>query len=266
MRIPEGHVELLRALQSHLQSCGARGWLVGGYVRDLFLGRVSGDIDIAVDGDALALSRSFADTTGGSWVPLDEKRNAARIVWPTAAAGAGWPRIVDLARLRAPTLEGDLRGRDFTINALAVPLDQAGNFDGTQLIDPLGGLHDLRQGILRLCSPRAILDDWLRMLRAVRLGALLDFRLADDLDAELRARHALIKDVAAERVRDELLKLLALPHAARWVRYLDEVGLLTSIIPELEPARTCDQPVVHFLPVLAHLLEAVVAAEWLIWG
>src|SRR3712207_2118763 len=100
MRIPEGHVELLHALQSHLQPRGARGWLVGGYVRDLFLGRVSGDIDIAVDGDALALSRSFADTTGGSWVLLDEKRNAARIVWPTAAADAGWPGIVDLARLR----------------------------------------------------------------------------------------------------------------------------------------------------------------------
>ena len=224
MPIPEGHVELLRALQSHLQSRRARGWLVGGYVRDLFLGRVSGDIDIAVDGDALALSRSFADTTGGSWVLLDEKRNAARIVWPTAATSAGWPRIVDLARLRAPALAGDLREREFTIKALAVPLDQAGNFDGAHLIDPLGGLHDLRQGILRLCSPRAILDDWLRMLRAVRIGALLDFRLADDLDAELRARHALLKALAAERVRDLVLQLVGLPPAGEWLRYLRPGG------------------------------------------
>ena len=262
--IPPAYVELLRALHEHLVAGGARGWLVGGYLRDLLLGHASGDLDIAVAGDAMTASRLFADRTGGAWVPLDELRNTARIVWPASAAPIGWPQAVDLAGLRATELEGDLRGRDFTINALALPLDLVGRWTPSDLVDPLGGLADLQSRLLRPCSSTALIDDPLRMLRAARFGAQLDFALTADLDAEVRTRRGLIVRVAAERVRDELLKLLALPHAGRWVRYLDEVRLLTTIIPELEPARDCDQPVVHFLPVLDHLLEAVVAAEWLV--
>ena len=263
IRLPAGHVSLLQALRRHLEHHGGEAWLVGGYIRDLLLEQPSGDMDLAVDGDALSLARSFADMTGGSWVILDEKRNAARIVWPPSIAGE-WPHTVDLARLRAPTIEDDLRGRDFTINAMAAPLDGASEFNSAQLIDPLGGIDDLRKGMLRSCGPQALPDDWLRMLRAVRFAAQLNFRISDELDAELRAGHALIAGVSVERVRDELMKVLALPNAGHWAAYLDQVGLLTTIIPELEPSRTCDQPSVHFLPVLAHLLEAVRAADWLL--
>ena len=262
--IPAEHLPRLHALEAHLRAHGAQSWLVGGYVRDLLLGRPSGDIDIAVDGLAPELARSFADATGGAWVLLDEETGAARVVWPEASSTAGQPRMIDIVRLRAPTVDGDLRGRDFTTNALALPLALLETWREQDLIDPLGGLADLRRGELRACGPTAILDDPLRMLRAVRLAGQLNFRLAEALDAELRRRHALIGSVSAERVRDELLRILALPGAGRWVNQLDELGLLTAIIPELEPARACEQPRLHYLPVLGHLLEAVVAADWLI--
>lgn len=260
--IPSEHLDRLRRLGAQIERSGGHAWIVGGYLRDLLLGRVTGDVDLAVAGNAPELARRFADDTGGSWILLDEATGTARIVWPDATPAQ--IKVMDFARLRAPTLEEDLRGRDFTINALALPLGQAGDWDGSDLLDPLGGRDDLEMHVLRACSSHALRDDPLRMLRAARLAAQLDLQLADQLDEALRAHRALIANVSAERVRDEMLKLLALPHAARWVIYLDDVRLLTTIIPELEPARDCDQPLFHFLPVLGHLLEAVVAAEWLI--
>lgn len=255
--------DLLASLTALLRAFGASGWIVGGTVRDLLLGGFNADFDVAVDGDALELARSFADATGGAWVLLDEQFGSARIVWP-AANPRGWPRVLDLVQLRATTIEDDLRLRDFTINALALALEDAGQAMPPRLIDPLGGAADLRQGLLRATSPQAIVDDPLRMLRAVRLAAALGLRLDDQLIEQIATRHSLIVEVSAERIRDELLKLLALPNAGGWVRFLDDVGLLTTLIPELEPGRACEQPSAHALPVLGHLLEAVVAADWLL--
>ncbi len=262
--IPSETLDLLRALQRHLEPYGIPSWLVGGSVRDLLHGRPIADLDVAVAGDALALARAFADTTGGAWVLLDEETGSARVVWPGATGAAGRPRTLDLVRLRAASIQDDLRGRDFTINALALPIEHLA-LDGVgAVLDPLGGVEDLRRGIIRACTARSIRDDPLRMLRAARIAAQLDFIIADDLQADVRAHHAEIGKVSAERIRDELLKILALPQAGRWIGFLDEVRLLTAIMPELEPARRCDQPNLHYLPVLGHLIEAIVVADWLI--
>lgn len=262
LHIPANDIALLQRIYGHLQLHNARGWLVGGSIRDLLLGRATADLDLAVDGNAVELARSFADAAGGAFVLLDDDTGTARIVWP--AAEGDQARTLDLARLRAATIEDDLRARDFTINALALPLDALSASGPVTLIDPVGGRQDLERKIVRACGTRSIADDPLRMLRAVRLAAQLECSIDDDLTSELRALHALTGDVSSERVRDELMKLLALPGAGHWVRYLDDVRLLTTIIPELEPARTCDQPNVHYLPVLDHVLEAVVAADWLL--
>jgi poly(A) polymerase/tRNA nucleotidyltransferase (CCA-adding enzyme) len=263
LQIPPQAYELLHTLQGYLEAHKVPSWLVGGSVRDLVLNRPIADLDVAVDGDAPELARAFADATGGAWVLLDAETGSARVVWPEAGFVAGRPRTLDLVRLRAASIQDDLRGRDFTINALALPLEHLSDSDA-QLIDPLGGLEDLRQHVLRACAPTSISDDPLRMLRAVRLAGQLNFTLADDLVAELRERHSEILRVSAERIRDELLKILSLPYAGQWVEFLDDVRLLTTIIPELEPSRDCDQPNLHFLPVLGHLIEAVVAADWLL--
>jgi tRNA nucleotidyltransferase/poly(A) polymerase len=258
---PMIHVLFLDTLRVQLAQHGLRAWLVGGSLRDALLGRPSLDIDLAVDGDAGAFGRALADATGGSWVPLDDERDTARVVW--TAHADGWPYIVDIARLRAPTIEDDLRDRDFTINALALPIVPTA-YRPQAIIDPMGGIADIQNKRLRLCNPGALERDPARMLRAVRIAGQLQFSIDADLDVALREQHQLIKAISAERVRDELMKILALPDAGRWVRYLDDVRLLTTIIPPLEASRRCDQPSLHAFAVLDHLLEAVVCADWLL--
>jgi poly(A) polymerase/tRNA nucleotidyltransferase (CCA-adding enzyme) len=281
-------------LHTVVSFCAARSisaWLVGGTVRDLLMGHVAHDLDIAVDTDGVALARTLADTVGGSFVLLDPERGAGRVVWPSPTPpqpNATEPGAivvdVDLVQLRAPTLLEDLELRDLTINALAIPLvtastpathhdlpawlQQPGEHlpspQELDIVDPCGGQRDIAAHHLHLCRPSSLRDDPLRILRTVRLAATLGFHISPPLDAAIRHDAPLLAHVAAERVRDELLKLLAAPHAAPWLHYLDEVGVLTLLIPELEPARTCDQPIFHFLPVLGHMLETVTALEWLL--
>jgi poly(A) polymerase/tRNA nucleotidyltransferase (CCA-adding enzyme) len=264
LALPAEHRALLGALLEALSERRAEAWLVGGYLRDLVRGQPGSDFDVAVDGPALDLARSFADRSGGAYVPLDAATESARIVWK-AQPGAASTVTLDLVRLRAPTITADLAARDLTINALALPLALAVQpaIERDALLDPVGGRSDLAGGLIRPCSPTALLDDPLRLLRAVRFAAQLDFALTAEAETALSLHAARIKVVAQERIRDELLKLLAVRHAASWLAYLDQVGLLTAIIPELEAARGCVQPSEHFLPVLDHLFETVSAWEWL---
>ncbi|NJM05362.1 HD domain-containing protein [Candidatus Gracilibacteria bacterium] len=279
--------------------CAQRGvpaWLVGGSLRDLLLGYTPHDLDVAVDGDGTALARAFADATGGAFVALDDTRSTARVVLPllqhsefrTQDPEGAARLVVDFARLRGACIAHDLAARDFTLNALALPLFEDSAFwlqdsevsahgvlaerpiilsvsdeFSAALIDPLGGLNDLRAGRLRPCAATSMSDDPLRMLRAVRLAAVLGLAIDPALDRQIRVAAAMITAVAGERVRDELLKLLDTPNAARWLRYLDDTRVLTQLIPELEAGRDCEQPHVHVLPVLAHILETVRAVEWL---
>lgn len=250
---------LLHHLTAFMRARGVPAWIVGGAARDLALGRTPHDLDLVVDGDGFALARAYADAAGGAFVPLDDLRATGRIVLP-----GNPPVTIDMARLRGPTLEADLFLRDFTVNALALPLEP----DALRLppIDPTGGLVDLNAGRLRPCSPQSLRDDPLRALRAPRFCATLGLAPVPEVAAQIRAVAALLPQVAGERVRDELLRLLDAPAAAPWLKYLDETTALTAIFPELEPSRLCDQPRVHFLPVLAHVLEAVAALEWIVAG
>jgi putative nucleotidyltransferase with HDIG domain len=271
----------LRALVAFCASQNMPAWLVGGTVRDMARGHAPADIDLAVAGDGLALARAFADAHGASFVALDAERATGRAVIP------GEPALtVDLAALRAPTIEGDLRLRDFTLNAMALPLTAIDERPGTKdkgqagparplsspvlrpasLIDPTGGLADLEAGLLRQAGPTSLTDDPLRVLRAGRLIATMGLTPVAELKGQLQIAAPGLARVAAERARDELLKLLDAPVAAPALRYLDSCGALTTIFPELEPARTCEQPGGHFLPVLAHMLETVAALDWLIDG
>ena len=238
-------------------------WLVGGAVRDLLRGQTPTDLDLAVSGDGFALARAYADLRGAAFVPLDAERATGRIVTREET-----PVTIDIAGLRAHDIEEDLRRRDFTLNAMALPLQTdlllriPSAFSA--LIDPTNGRDDLRLRVLRPCSQDSLRNDPLRILRAMRLCASLGLRPAPEVAGLIGAAAALLKTVAAERIRDELLLLLASPAAAPWLRYLDASGVLTLLIPELEPARHCEQPRVHFLPVLAHSLETVAALDWLI--
>ena len=146
-----------------------RVWLAGGTLRDLFLNRPSPDIDLAVSGDAMGLGRKLAGELGARFVPLKEAHATCRLV----QGELQW----DIAGLRAPTLEGDLTARDFTINAMAMELDDL--LGGREIIiDPRGGMADLKAGLLRTAGPGVLASDPLRVLRAFRFMATLGFEPA----------------------------------------------------------------------------------------
>ena len=227
--------------------------LVGGAVRDALLGRAGADVDLAVPHGALALAERIAARVGATAIVLDADRGAARV------AGPGLQ--LDLNDWRAPTLQGDLAERDFTVNALAVSLDPLLAVGRAPIVDPTGGLADLRARRLRPAGPGVLADDPLRALRAVRLEATLGLRLTPAAARLVRATAPALTRVAAERVRDELVALLRLPATGRALRRADALGLLAAILPEIGPMRASTQPAPHRFDVLEHSLRAVDASD-----
>lgn len=278
---------LLTQIARYSSVYNADMWLVGGFVRNLLRGRTANDIDIAMRGDAISFARTLADAIGGAFFVLDEERGTARVVQGKIdehtqidlelLPDSSERLYIDIAQLRATTLEEDLLARDFTVNALAIPLSAfAGKprelpegfawkwQNGWPVCDPSDGLRDLQSEQLRVCNSRSLTDDPLRLLRAVRFAASEGFALLPELQASIRKHAPCIQEPAPERVRDELFKIFNHISVAPWISLLDELGLLTQIFPELEAARDCDQPRVHFLPVLAHSIETVAVVDWII--
>lgn len=252
-RLSGPQAALLRATLS-VAGRGVEPVLVGGAVRDLLLGRPAGaDLDVAVPAGALALGRRLADRVGGHFHALDEERGAARVL-------AGNTRV-DIADYRAATLQADLRGRDFTVNALAVPLRELVTRGRARVIDHTAGLADLAARRLSLPAPAAIAEDPVRALRGVRLEATLGFRLTAGAARAIRGAAARLGDVSVERVTEEVLAWLDLPRTAAALRRADGLGLLAVVLPEIEPMRATAQPAPHRFPVLEHSLRAVAGAD-----
>lgn len=214
---------LVRRLLPHLPE-PARVWVVGGAVRDQLLGREVKDVDLAVPEGALDLGRRLAQILEAGFVPLDEERGCARLVLRQTGA------TIDITDFRGPTLEADLEHRDFTVNALAAPLEPP-----HEIVDPLGGLHDLSRRRLRAPGPGVFADDPLRGLRGVRLEAALGFRLGAETRRWIRRFAPRLSEVATERVRDELFRSLLAPNPGQAVRSLRDLRLLPLCLPQLDP-------------------------------
>ncbi|GAJ15778.1 unnamed protein product [marine sediment metagenome] len=143
-------------------------------------------------------------------------------------------------------------------------LKSAKDHTDIQLIDLFNGWTDLHQGVIRTVTETAFESDAARLLRAVRLAAELGFRISQETEAQLRRCSYLIAGVAGERVREELLRLLAIPKTDQLLPYLDELGLLTAMIPELAQTKEVKQPKEHFWDVFDHSLKTVVAVDFLL--
>jgi len=252
---------------------GHQGYIVGGFIRDWLLGRQTDDIDIAVDGNALDIAREVAEGLGGKFVLLDEINSIARVVVIEKERQEGPPQNrrfcgaewhLDFSSFSG-SIESDLARRDFTINAMAVKLGQLGGVDiALKLIDPFSGKEDLRNRAVRAINERIFEADAARLLRAVRLAAELDFTIEPKTESLIRRYSQSIVKVSGERVREELLRLLNLPRAAHYLRYLDDLGLLLALVPELAESKGVEQPTTHFWNVFEHSLQTVAAVEFLI--
>jgi poly(A) polymerase len=227
--------------------------LVGGSVRELALGRSVKDLDLAVSAHTLELARDLAEALGGTYVLLDKEERTARVVWEG--------EILDLAEFRAPTLEGDLKARDFTLNALAVGLPTILGEARLELIDPWGGLEDLGRGCLRMVAPENFHDDPLRLLRAYRFAATHGFQITPETTNAIRRWTPEFSRVAGERVHQELFVLLNAPKAVPVLEAMEDVGLLELVFPELSAMKGVEQNGYHHLDVYGHSLAAAASLE-----
>ena len=239
-------------------------YLVGGAVRDLLLGRATHDLDFALSGDAIKTARRVANSlsragtgtiTKADFYPLDAERDTGRVI---VTAEDGRRTVMDFASLRGPDLESDLRGRDFTLNAMAVDVRTLA------LYDPLGGALDLREKRLRQCSPSAFSDDPVRILRGVRLAAAFGFHILPEARQAMKQAAKLLPNVSAERQRDELFRILEGPQPATSLRALDMLDALAPVLPELPPLKGVAQPSPHVSDVWTHTLSTLTYLEMIL--
>jgi len=263
--IEPGASLLLTKINNCLTKQGVQSYVVGGFVRDVLLRRDTADIDIAVTADALETAPRVATALGGKYIPLDKVNRVGRVI----LINQGEPSTrgqwkLDFSTV-TDTIEQDLARRDFTIDAIAVDLSQLGKDDTeVSLIDPFNGWNDLQRGMIRTIAETAFTSDAARLLRAVRLAAELGFSIDKETEVLIQRQSYLIAGVAGERVREELLRLLTIPQSGQLLPYLDKLGLITAIIPELTPAKGSEQPKEHFWNVFDHSLKTVSAVDFLL--
>ena len=231
---------VFRMLSETADAIGMECYVVGGFVRDLFLQRPTGDIDVVVVGSGVAMAEAFADHVGRKRCHLSVFRNfgTAQVKWrDTEVEFVGARRESYQRNSRKPivedgTLEDDQNRRDFTINAMAVCLNKV-RFG--ELVDPFDGLLDLEEGYIRtpLDPDITFSDDPLRMMRCVRFATQLRFYIADETFEALCRNKERIKIISAERVIDELNKIMASPVPSIGFDHLHRCGLLELILPEL---------------------------------
>ncbi|MEZ4864785.1 MAG: HD domain-containing protein [Caldilineaceae bacterium] len=238
-------------------------YVVGGVVRDHLLGRQQKvtDLDIVVERSALAIGQRVADQLGWAYYPLDEARDVARLVF---TANPSAPLACDIAGMRGGTIENDLLYRDFTINAMAFAIEnKGGGKKGGEkkgevtLLDPWRGQADLSQRQLRRVSAASMADDPVRMLRAVRFAVQLGFTIEEQTLLQIKRMCSTITLASAERVRDELWKMMAADRPTIGLETLQSLGLLTYMLPELATLDGLAQSYPHHEDGYQHTLRVV---------
>lgn len=234
------HTALATEVVRRLRGAGFAAYFVGGCVRDHLLGRPPHDVDIVTSASPEEVLRLFPES-----VPVGAKFGVVRVRIDSREfevatfreegpyADGRHPSFVRFADVQA-----DVQRRDFTINGLLYdPIEG-------RVLDLVGGLEDLQARLIRtIGDPRQrFSEDKLRMLRAVRLAVELDFQIAPEVAEAIRAMADQITVVSAERIREELVRILTGPAPGKGLRLLHEVGLLGAILPEVEAMVGVPQP------------------------
>ena len=249
MSVPDA--QLLRRIGELAETSGLRAYVVGGYVRDVLLGRETKDIDIAVSGDGVAFAKAVRGVLHASRVVAFERFGTARLqVEGREIEFVGMRREEYREHSRKPRVEAgsiadDLARRVFTVNAMAASMlpDDFGT-----IVDPYDGRADLARRLLRTpLEPAATFsDDPLRMMRAFRFAAQLDFHIDQAALDAVRRMQDRIRIVSMERVRDEFLKLLAAPRPSTGMAPMMEAGLMRHVFPEFHDLAGVDQRSVEY--------------------
>ena len=232
--------EIFRIVGDVAAEKGVKAFVIGGYVRDFFLGRPCNDIDIVVEGSGIEFARAVGEKTG-SYVSYFKNFGTAMLHYHgdeiefVGARKESYRRESRKPIVENGTLQDDQMRRDFTINAMAFSLQRE---DFGALVDPFGGIRDLDAGIIRtpLDPDTTYSDDPLRMLRAVRFATKLStperkFVIVPESMDSMRRMADRLKILSSERVAEELNKMMATSHPSMAFRLMDEAGLLPYVLP-----------------------------------
>ncbi|HTY39774.1 MAG TPA: HD domain-containing protein [Candidatus Paceibacterota bacterium] len=249
----------VRAAIGLLEQHGFSAYLVGGCVRDVLLGRDPKDWDVATKATPAEIQKVFPESVyenefGTVGVKTDSEDPTLKIIEVTTFRLEGRytdKRHPDEVRF-AKTIEEDLSRRDFTVNALAMPLEG-------DLIDPYGGQKDLEAKIIRTVGdPKArFSEDALRLMRAVRFSVELDFEIEAKTRRAIETEAGLLEMIAKERIRDEFTKIMMSARAAQGITMLEELDLLRYVMPELRDGLGVGQNKHHIYTVFEHNLRAL---------
>ena len=254
MPVPFSHSPLIDKVRDALPD--QEIYLVGGAVRDMLLNRLSHDLDFALPSNGISLARRVANALDADFMVLDEERDTGRGIVTDAD---GSRTFMDFATYRnGITLEADLCARDFTINAIAYDLRSQ------TLIDPLNGASDLRAKTIRACSNTSLTDDPVRILRAIRQAAALEFRIELETRQAMKEAASLLPKVSPERQRDELFKMLEGPKPDAAMRALEMLGVFPHLLPELSAMKGVEQSLPHIHDVWEHTLSVLRHLEGII--
>ena len=290
MSIAEGYLDhpVFALVSECAQALGLRAFVIGGYVRDCFLGRPNTDIDIVVEGSGIALAEAVAEKCG-SRVSVFRNFGTAMLRYHgievefVGARKESYDRNSRKPRVEDGTLEEDQLRRDFTINAMAFSLQKE---DFGALVDPFGGIRDLDQGIIRtpLEPQQTFSDDPLRMLRAIRFAVQLstperEFTIVPEALEAMKCMASRMEILSSERIVEELNKMLVTAKPSRAFFIMERTGILQQFLPELERLKgteTVDgkghkENFSHSLQVLDNVAEAEAAQGlepnlWLRWA
>jgi poly(A) polymerase len=222
--------------------------LVGGAVRDMLLNRISRDLDFALPSNGISSARRVANALNADFMVLDDKRDTGRVI---VAESDGARTFLDFAAYRGTTLDEDLRTRDFTMNAIAYDLR------ASTIIDPLNGASDLRAKTIRACLQTSIIDDPLRILRAIRQAATFDFKIERETRKSMQQGAHLLPNISPERKRDELFRILEGAKPAASMRALEMLGVFPHLLPELSALKGVGQSLPHIYDVWEHTLSVL---------
>lgn len=249
------HKDLAKVFSTLHDLCNDRTklYLVGGFLRDLLLGRESKDLDFIIYPFSYRILEIFSKSIKGKIFPLDEERKYFRIT----ANFNNENYIFDFTPKEGRDLLEEVKRRDFTINSVLLEIN---NF---KILDPLGGIKDLKEGKLRVCSEGSILEDPLRILRAFRFVSNLGFKITYSAEKLLIDSKKRLKNVKGERIHNEIFKILKSSFTKEvWIR-MHELGILEEILPELSSLENIPWREPHHTNPLFHSFEALGKFEYI---
>lgn len=258
------HQSILKGICDFAQARRIKLYIVGGTLRDIFLKRekANPDIDFALKRGAINFTRQLCRELKAGFVVLDKGHGCARLV--KKADGLNY--TLDFSDFRGKTLQDDLLHRDFTINSLALGLEEVFNRQDldNSIIDLYGARKDLKSELVRVINSKAFDEDPLRILRAFSLACLFNFKIESRTLKLLSAKKSKLAGVSFERVRDELFKILSTNRSREFIEKLDKYQILPIIFKEIKPMKKMQQGPYHRLDVWGHTLETLKQLELII--